>query len=280
MNSGDQLYRFLFKEHAIRGELVTLTTTLHGINNSKQWPPIIERLMAELVVSTSLLTASLKFAGDITLQLQGNGIVKFAAVNGNHRQQLRAVAKLQAAADESCSLRALLGDAVLAITVRPEEGDPYQGIAAMEEATIAQNLELWFTRSQQLPTRLILRHHAQGAAGILLQIMPTEEPNLAALDHLATLAETVTGDELCTTPAQTLLWRLYHQEQVILYPPAPVSFACSCSKARCNHLLAALTPTELINLLEQENVIAIQCEQCGQHYQYQREEVIALGLLT
>jgi redox-regulated HSP33 family molecular chaperone len=35
--------------------------------------PAVKTVLAELLVATSLLTATLKFAGDITVQLQGDG---------------------------------------------------------------------------------------------------------------------------------------------------------------------------------------------------------------
>ena len=52
-------------------------------------------MLAELLVATSLLTATLKFDGDITVQLQGDGPMNLAVINGNNNQQMRGVARVQ-----------------------------------------------------------------------------------------------------------------------------------------------------------------------------------------
>ena len=51
------------------------------------YPQPVKTVLAELLVATSLLTATLKFAGDITVQLQGDGPLQLAVINGNNQQQ-------------------------------------------------------------------------------------------------------------------------------------------------------------------------------------------------
>lgn len=91
----DQLHRYLFENYAVRGELVTVNETYQRILTNHDYPAAVQTLLGEMLVATSLLTATLKFSGDITVQLQGDGPLKLAVINGNHQQQMRGVARLQ-----------------------------------------------------------------------------------------------------------------------------------------------------------------------------------------
>ena len=95
MTQHDQLHRYLFENYAVRGELVTVSETLEQILANHTYPQPVKTVLAELLVATSLLTATLKFAGDITVQLQGDGPLQLAVINGNNQQQLRGVARVQ-----------------------------------------------------------------------------------------------------------------------------------------------------------------------------------------
>lgn len=81
MPQHDQLHRYLFENFAVRGELVTVSKPC---NRSSKIILTRNRssVLAELLVATSLLTATLKFAGDITVQLQGDG-----PLSGRHQRQ-------------------------------------------------------------------------------------------------------------------------------------------------------------------------------------------------
>ncbi|MCY0495736.1 Hsp33 family molecular chaperone HslO, partial [Klebsiella pneumoniae] len=80
---------------------------------------------------------------------------------------------------------------------------------------LASCLEVYFQRSEQLPTRLIIRigyHEGHPmAGGMLLQVMPAQDAQTADFEHLATLTETIKAEELFTLPANDELWRLYHE---------------------------------------------------------------------
>ncbi|MBQ4797114.1 redox-regulated molecular chaperone Hsp33, partial [Pectobacterium versatile] len=79
----------------------------------------------------------------------------------------------------------------------------------------------------------------QCAAGMLLQVLPAQHGNREDFDHLTQLTATVKGEELFGLPADEVLYRLYHQENVTLYEPQPVAFRCHCSRERCADALMA-----------------------------------------
>lgn len=102
MPQHDQLHRYLFENFAVRGELVTVSETLQQILENHDYPQPVKNVLAELLVATSLLTATLKFDGDITVQLQGDGPMNLAVINGNNNQQMRGVARVQRRNSRKC----------------------------------------------------------------------------------------------------------------------------------------------------------------------------------
>jgi molecular chaperone Hsp33 len=273
----DQLHRYLFENVAVRGELVTVSETLEQVLANHSYPQPVKNVLAELLVATSLLTATLKFAGDITVQLQGDGPMSLAVINGNNNQQLRGVARVQGDIPENADLKTLVGNGYLVITIAPEEGERYQGVVGLEGDTLAACLEDYFLRSEQLPTRLIIRtgeHEGKMAAGgILLQVMPAQNAQAADFEHLATLTDTIKAEELFTLPANDVLWRLYHEEEVTVYEPQAVEFKCTCSRERCADALKTLPDEEVDSILADDGEIDMNCDYCGSHYVFNAMDI-------
>ncbi|WAH50677.1 Hsp33 family molecular chaperone HslO [Pseudescherichia vulneris] len=277
MAQHDQLHRYLFENYAVRGELVTVSESLRQILENHSYPQPVKNILAELLVATSLLTATLKFAGDITVQLQGDGPMSLAVINGNNQQQLRGVARVQGEIADDADLKTLVGNGYLVITISPDEGERYQGVVGLEGDTLAACLEDYFMRSEQLPTRLYIRtgevDGLPAAGGMLLQVLPAQDTDANDFEHLATLTDTIKTEELLTLPANEVLWRLYHEEEVTLYDPQDVEFKCTCSRERCAGALKTLPDEEIDSILEEEGEIDMHCDYCGNHYLFNAMDI-------
>ncbi|WP_027710708.1 Hsp33 family molecular chaperone HslO [Dickeya chrysanthemi] len=277
MANHDQLHRYLFENHAVRGELVTVSDTFQQMLANHDYPTPVKNLLGDMLVATSLLTATLKFSGDITVQLQGDGPLKLAVINGNQQQQMRGVARLQGDIAPDSSLHDMVGNGYLVITITPTEGERYQGVVGLDGDNVATCLENYFQQSEQLPTRLFIRtgeHDGrQCAAGMLLQVLPAQQGNRDDFDHLTQLTATVKGEELFGLPADDVLYRLYHQENVTLYEPQPVTFQCHCSRERCADALMTLSADEVSDMLAQDGQIDMHCDYCGSHYLFNAQDI-------
>ena len=273
MSNQDLLYRYLFEEYEVRGELVQLDSTYRHIVDAQNYPVQVQKLLGELLVATSLLTATLKFEGSITVQLQGDGPVRLAVINGDHNQQLRGVARYEGELPTDDKLQSLIGNGQLVITITPEEGERYQGIIALEADTLAACLEQYFAQSEQLATRLWIRtgHHegTPRAAGILLQELPARsEDHGADFDHLIQLTSTIKDEELFGLEAEEILYRLYHQDKVRVFDPQAIEFRCTCSRARCEGALLQIEKEEAVAMVQELGKIDMHCDYCGAHYQF------------
>lgn len=277
MAQHDQLHRYLFEQFAVRGELVTVSETWKQILENHNYPLPVKNLLGELLVATSLLTATLKFAGDITVQLQGDGPMTLAVINGNNQQQMRGVARVQGDVPENADLKTLVGNGYLVITISPEEGERYQGVVGLEGDTLAACLEDYFMRSEQLPTRLFIRtgevDGQPAAGGMLLQVLPAQDAQTNDFEHLATLTETIKAEELFTLSATDVLWRLYHEEEVTVYDPQAVEFKCTCSRERCAGALKTLPDDEIDSIMAEDGEIDMHCDYCGTHYVFNSMDI-------
>ncbi|OOF70878.1 Hsp33 family molecular chaperone HslO [Rodentibacter caecimuris] len=277
-DDNDKLYRYLFQNRSVRGEWVRLNQSFRETLNTHAYPIPVQNLLGEMMVATNLLTATLKFQGNITVQIQGDGPLKLALVNGNDQQQIRALARLQGEIQQGMSLSEMVGKAVLVITIAPNEGERYQGVISLDKPTISECLEDYFTRSEQLQTQLIIRTgEYQGlpvAAGMLLQVIPDGSGMPEDFEHLTTLAATVKNEELFGLKAEELLYRLYHEESVEIYPPQQVEFHCGCSAERSGAALLLISDEEIDQILAEHNgSIDMQCECCGTHYFFNKDAI-------
>ncbi|MFZ7229366.1 Hsp33 family molecular chaperone HslO [Avibacterium avium] len=274
----DKLYRYLFKNRAVRGEWVRLNQSFKDTLNTHHYPKVVQNLLGEMMVATSLLTATLKFDGSITVQIQGDGPLSLALVNGSDDQKMRALARLQGEVRDEMSLSELIGKGVLVITITPNEGERYQGVISLDKPTITECLEDYFVRSEQLQTQLIIRtgefNGEPVAAGMLLQVMPDGVGEEGDFEHLATLTATVKDEEIFGLSAEEMLYRLYHEETVEIYPAQNVEFFCGCTQERSGGALLLLPENEIDEILAEHNgSIDMQCECCGTHYFFNKEAI-------
>ncbi|NMH60793.1 Hsp33 family molecular chaperone HslO [Alteromonas ponticola] len=287
MSDFDQLYRFLIDRAHVRGQLVRLQDSLTEIVHSQEYPVQIQRLLSEMAAATSMLTAILKFEGEISLQIQSKGPVNYAVINASHNQTMRGVARWdQSLPSLPDSLEALLSQAVLVITITPDKGERYQGVVALDKPTLAECLESYFAQSEQLPTKIMLMTDMRDpeqvkAAGMLLQVLP-EDASQSALsrgnefEHLVKLGETLSEEEMFSLPVSDILYRLYHQEKVELFSPQPVRFSCTCSRERTANALRNVDKTELLQIIAEDGAVNMNCQYCHAEYRFDEIDIEAI----
>lgn len=271
------LNRYLFEDLSVRGEMVQLDEAYQQIIASKEYPVALQKLLGELLVSTTLLTATLKFEGSITIQLQGDGPVSLAVINGDHDQKIRGVARWNGEIADNATLHEMMGKGYLVITIEPKKGERYQGVVGLEGENLTQVIENYFANSEQLKTRLWIRtgelNGKAHAAGMLIQIMPDGTGSAEDFEHLEQLTNTVKDEELFGLEAQELLYRLYNQDKVRLFEPQPVVFHCGCSRERSGAAIITVDRTEINDILAEEGSVSLHCDYCGTTYSFNESEV-------
>ena len=280
----DFTQRFLFDDSDVRGELTSLEQSYAQVLAKHTYPAQVAQLLGELLAAATLLVGTLKFDGLLVLQASSSGAVPLLMVECSSDREVRAIARYhEEQLVEGASLRELMPDGALALTVDPRQGQRYQGIVALDGDSLAECLTDYFVNSEQLPTRFWL--YADGsryARGLLLQALPAErlrepEERAASWQHLTTLADTLKAEEMFALDNQTVLHRLYHEEAVRLFEPQSLEFRCSCCRERSLNALASLGQQDAEELL-QENAgeVVIDCQFCNQHYVFDAADITQL----
>lgn len=296
MHDRDCLHRFLFERYPIRGHLVHLDAAWRALIEHRDYPMPIRDALGEAVAASLLLAATIKFEGVLSLQMQGDGPVHLLLAQCTGGLGVRGLARYRetgaAAAGVEAGGRAefahsgdLIGTGNLTVTLETDDGaQRYQGIVPLTGQRLAESLQVYFENSEQLPTRLWLHADSRGASGMLLQKLPSEGlpagAAAAAIDdawrRVQLIGETLTPEELRTLADVEILHRLFHEDDVRLFEPAPVYFRCRCSRERVASMLQSLGEAESRSVLAERGNVEVHCDFCNRAYLFDAVDIAQL----
>lgn len=279
----DILNKFMFDGFAVRGQMIQLDDVWQRALEHNEYSSPLEAMVGQLIAATGLLSASIKFRGQITFQIQSqansNAPLRVIVAQGTNELALRGVARpnddFKGALPESQKVKDWVGNGQAVITIRNEEqAKPYQGLVPLEGDSLATVIEGYFERSEQLPTRLWLACDGKRAAGFLLQRMPGEtDGDSDGWNRVVKLAETIKDEELLNLDAPELLHRLYHEEDLRLFDPRPVSFNCNGCEERFVEALTNMGKDELNSIVAEVGSVDVTCDFCSKVFSYDAVDV-------
>lgn len=294
----DEVRRFIVENRPVRGHWVRLEGAWRELRAHRDYPQPVRDLLGQAVAASVLLAATLKFRGQLTLQLQGNGAVSLLVAQCTHDYRLRAVARFDAEAVAALSgngaskpagkaagavFHQLVGsEGRIAVTVEADERDMrYQGIVPLSGDSLAGSLEAYFARSEQLPTRVLLAADGERGAGVLVQKLPEDsaidESQMSEVWQQAERGiERLSANDLLQYPVEELLGRGFAAQDMRLFRGAPVHFECRCSQGRVTSLLRALGADEVRDVLREQGSVTVTCEFCHRPYRFEEGDVEAL----
>lgn len=279
MKEQDVLRRFLFEELGIRGEWVKLTQSWQQAKSHQQGDEAIQQQLGQALVAVVMLSATIKFKGSMILQTQGDGHIQTLVAQSTEDKKIRGLVRARENAPPNTQDN-LFGQGQLVLTVTSDNNQPYQGIVPLQTSDLAASLEMYFSQSEQLKTRLWLFANETDAAGLFIQELPEQERASVydhdAWDRIEILANTITSQEILDLDAEDLLHRLFHEEQVRLFDTEPVEFYCRCSRQLIEKTLRAMGRAELEDILQEQGAIEVDCEFCGKHYSFDQVDVEAI----
>lgn len=287
----DAVRRFLLDGSAVRGEIVSLDQSWRDIASRQHLPQAAVHILGELSAAAVLLAATLKFDGSLILQIHGDGPLALLVVECQADGRLRAAIKVREGRTiaDGASLQELVnatGQGRFVVTldprVRSDNRQPWQGIVPFEGDCVAQVLERYMQRSEQLPTRLWLSAGPERAAGLLLQQLPSEggrsssagDPD--AWNRMQQLADTLTGDELQTLDSANILTRLFWQERLHGFEPRALHFGCGCSRDKVAGMLRMLGAPEVESIIVERGSVEVRCDFCNEPYEFDAVDCAAL----
>jgi molecular chaperone Hsp33 len=288
----------------LRGRLTRLGPTLDDLLARHNYPAPVSKLLGEAIVLTTLLGSSLKFDGRFILQTQTDGPVSFMVVDLKAPDRLRAYARYDARRLEpGAGSAALLGKGHLAMTIdQGPDMSRYQGLVALHGGTLEDAAHEYFSRSEQIPTRVRLAvgeewrggdggKHRWRAGGMLMQFLPKAPERARQADlHPGDAPEGtvphevkeddawIEGQSLVATvedvelidpdlSGERLLYRLFHERGVRVFSPLRLSAQCSCSRDAVASMLKSFAAKDRAEMVKDGKVV-VTCEFCSSVYQF------------
>jgi molecular chaperone Hsp33 len=281
--AGDFVLPFDVVGAGVRGRLVRFDATSARALSVHALPEPAARVAGEVLGLAALLGTALKLDGRLTVQSRSDGPLDLVAADyygatEDKPKGVRAFARFDEneKLNERPSFARLAGKGTLIITIEPlRGGETYQGIVELSPKGIAASAETYFEQSEQLPTLIRLaaapvfnagsEEPVWRVGGLMLQATPGIERGEDDWDRLSHLAASVEDVELLDTElsAETLLWRLFNQEEVIVQPAEKIDFRCDCSGERIAAILNSYTEEEKAGLADPDGIIRAKCEFCG-----------------
>ncbi|MGI9514476.1 MAG: Hsp33 family molecular chaperone [Anderseniella sp.] len=312
----DAVLPFDIKPLGVRGRVVRLGAILDDILNRHDYPMAASAVLAEAVALVAMFGAVLKFNGKFILQTSTDGPVSMLVadfvspdqVRGYARVDTDALARLQATG--AVTAQTVIGNGHLAMTVdQGEDMERYQGIVGLDNATLVDAAHDYFRQSEQIPTLLRLASGPLvGRAGqadkwragaIMIQHLPedggispiqvysgddpsgNDEPEVEEDDNwrkAKLLLETVEDHELIDPllSSERVLYRLFHEDGVTVYPELKLKRYCSCSADRLKGILANMPNDDKAHMAE-DGKIDVKCEFCSASYRFDVDEIVNAG---
>lgn len=268
----DVLHRFLLERSGVRGVLVQLDASWQAVRGRAAYPAAVERLLGESLVAAAMFTGHVKVDGRLSIQLRGSGPLRSLFTECTHAGTLRGLARFEGEVPPVLAPRDFGRDAMLAITIESQlqagrEPTRYQGMVGLDTDTLDAAFEGYFAQSEQLPTRLLFSVDGERAVGMMLQLLPGDQPDPDGWPRAQALFDTLGREELRRCATATLLHRLFHEEDVRLLGSQPLAFGCSCSRERVGGMLLGIGREEAFAALR-DGVAEVICEFCNEHYYF------------
>ena len=298
-SSDESALPFQLDALGVRGRLVRLGPALDAIIERHGYPLAVARPLAEAMVLCATLATALKYDGIFTLQIAGDGPIRLLVTDLTTDGALRGYAQfdswklavaLGAGRDEAPDgyVPKLFGRGRLTFTVdQGQHTQRYQGVVPLEGASLADCAHTYFRQSEQLPTGIKIatrRAVVDGtahwrSAALMVQQMPELDAGRIHVDReqreddwrrAVILMASATEAEMLDPglPAETLLHRLFHQEQPRQFARRPFMARCRCSRERIDRVLRSIRREELDDLRDSSGKVAVKCEFCSTEYTY------------
>ncbi|MFN7039066.1 MAG: Hsp33 family molecular chaperone HslO [Alphaproteobacteria bacterium] len=284
---------FTLNNHSFKGKIVKLSDALNNAVYKHSYPYHISKLLCELLIAASMIGDNLKH-GILTIQIKSNDIINLLVADYFDGGKIRGYANWNIDAyekikDGSPSFQDLISNGYMAITLDQGPGtDLYQGIVEIKGNDLSECLNEYFIQSEQIETcfKIMVGEEIKSdgfkkwcGGGIMVQKLPDVEntnfTDLDAWEKVKIFVDTVKSDELIDPLIEpnTLLHRLFHEEEVWIYEPKFVEHKCRCSRERANNIVSTIPESEL-NELAIDGKVEVKCEFCGKEEIFKVEEIV------
>ena len=280
MKQNSYIQRFLLENLDIRGAIVRLSDIWRTMQEDRDYSPAVANLLGEMTAVSTIIAGNLKQPGRLTFQIQGDGLVPLLVVDCTETLNIRGYAKTHTAVIPDQSFSTLIGNGRLQLSLDIAGLDqPYQSLVPLEGNSIASIFSHYLAQSEQQPAGLWLFSDTQVASALFIQKLPGADARDAdGWSRIEQLAHTVRSEELATLPTETLLHRLFSEEDVRIYPARPVTHHWPADREKIISLLQGLGENEVRAILSEYGEVMIHDDLSNHRYTFDAAEIETIFL--
>jgi len=296
----DTILPFRLDALGVRGRAIRFGPLLDAVLARHDYPAPVASLLGEAMVLAAALASVLKYDGIFTLQIRGDGPVRLVVTDITSDGAVRGYAQFDnerlqriEASRGTLGVPHLCGSGTMAFTVdQGPDTERYQGVVALEGATLADCAHHYFRMSEQIGTGIKLAvaplqldgERRWRAAALMLQQLPSREM-VADLDAderdecwrkaVVLLASAGVAEMLDERlPPRHLLYRLFHEDGVRVFAQRRLDDRCRCSRERVDSVLRSIPRGELDDMKEADSgQVVVTCEFCARKYNYSDDDI-------
>ncbi len=272
MNS---IRKFLFKELDIRGQHLSINSSWQQIIENRGYSKLVRQLFGELSALAIMLANGMKHKGKLTMQIQGDGIVSLLLVEVTHDLKIRGMVRSSGSIDSSIDLDKVLGKGQIVATLYNSQTEKsFQSLVPRNPKGLIKTFEDYFSQSEQLSSKLWISSTKNNLSAVLIQKLPdSKQEHEDDWGRVVSLAKTITNKELCKLSAESLLYRLFNEEIVELFPAEQVYYECLQEREKFEKIVFDLGEQDARDLLKERGEITIHNEICNTHVFFNEEDL-------
>lgn len=281
----DYLVRIITKAGNIRAMACVTTELVNEARRRHNTFPTASAALGRALTGGALMGSMLKTSQRIALKFEGSGPLKKIIVeadsNGTVRGYVGVPEVYMVREDGKLDVAGALGRAGF-LTVTKDLGlkEPYKGTVQLYTSEIAEDLALYLTESEQIPSAVALGVFVEpdisvsAAGGFLVQAIPPQDEEMidTLMDRIGKLPPVTQLLREGKAP-QEMLEILFSGIPYDMLERRALAFQCSCSREKVERALISIGREELVKMIEQQEVAEVKCEFCRQAYTFTREEI-------
>jgi molecular chaperone Hsp33 len=242
--------------------------------------------LGRAMTAAALMTGDLKADHRVTIRVDGDGplgtLMADAGAKGGVRGYLQnPTVELPLTETGKLNVGAAVGaNGLIYVTRDLGLREPYTGSAPLVSGEIAEDLTNYYWQSEQRRTVTALGvlvgadGNVLAAGGVIMEALPdATEKRLHTLEQNASefaaisrrIHEGFTPERLVSEAMAGLKYKLLGEQEL--------RFHCSCSLERARDLMAALNPTDLCEMIDEDGGAELTCHWCGEAYRFSNAEL-------
>lgn len=285
----DYLVRGIAKEGQIRAFALTTKNLTEEARKRHHLSPIATAALGRLMSSALMMSTDLKDESQLlTLQIKSEGPMGGLLTTVNGKGEIKGYVDqpdvmLPPSALGKLDVGGAIGSGILTVIKDLGMKEPYSSQVRLQTGEIGDDISYYYLTSEQIPTALgvgVFMNKDNTVAysgGFMIQLMPfAEESIISVIEENITKAGSVTLMLKEGKSPEKILETILKGLDLKLTEEREVEFKCHCSEEKIHQMLVSLGKEELTNLIEEEEVVEVNCHFCNTKYRINQDNLIKI----